>query len=75
MPINFVKLDMVKDSFTLIISGRLFLATMGCRIDVKRGKLTFFDVEENHAEFGLFKNCESSSYTFSCCGCDMFNPD
>jgi len=39
---------------TLIILGRLFLATARCRIDVKNGKLTF-DVDDEHMEFNLFK--------------------
>jgi len=47
-------LDMVKDACTYIILGRPFLATMGCKIDVNKGRLTF-DVGEHHAEFDLFK--------------------
>ena len=38
MPIDFVILDMAKDSCTQIILGRAFLAIMGCKIDVKEGK-------------------------------------
>ena len=39
MPIDLVVLDMVEDSRTQIILGRSFLATAGCKIDVKEGKL------------------------------------
>jgi len=38
MSINFVILDMAEDFRTQIILGRPFLATAGCKIDVKRGK-------------------------------------
>ena len=55
MPIDFVVLDMAKYSRTQIILGRPFLATAGCKIDVKEGKLTF-DVGEHHVEFGLFND-------------------
>jgi len=41
VPIDFVILDMAKDSRTQIILGRPFLATTGCKIDVKEGKITF----------------------------------
>ena len=41
VPIDFVVLDMAEDSHTQIILGRPFLATAGCKIDVKEGKLTF----------------------------------
>ena len=70
VPIDLVLLDMAKDSYTQIILGRPFLATTGCKIDVKEGKLTF-DVGEHHVEFGLFKDFESSPSTFSCCGCEV----
>jgi len=39
VPIDLVVLDMVEDSRTQIILGRSFLATAGCKIDVKEGKL------------------------------------
>jgi len=41
VPIYFVVLDMAKDPRTQIILGRPFLATAGCKINVKEGKLTF----------------------------------
>jgi len=69
VPIDFVVLDMAEDCRTQIILDRPFLATMGCKIDVKEGRLTF-DVREHHAEFGLFENVELSSVTFSYCGCE-----
>ena len=71
VPIDIAVLDMTKDSCTQIILGRPFLATARCTIDVKEGKLTF-DVGEHHVEFGLFKDCESSS-TFPCCRCEVFD--
>ena len=41
MSIDLVMLDMTEDSHTQIILGRPFLATMGCKIDIKERKLTF----------------------------------
>jgi len=67
VPIDFVILDIAKDSRIQIIFGRLFLATMGCKIDIKEGKLTF-DVGEKHAGFGSFKDFESSPSTFHAVG-------
>jgi len=40
VPIDLVVLDMVEDSRTQIILGRPFLATVGCKIDV-RGEADF----------------------------------
>jgi len=74
VPIDFVLLGMGKGSGTQINLGRPFLATVGCKMDVKEGKLTF-DVGEHHTEFGLFKDFESSPYTFSCCRCDVLDLD
>ena len=73
MPIDFVVLDMVEDYCTQIILGRPFLATAGCKIDVKEGKLTF-DVGEHHVEFGFFNDVKPSA-TFACCGCDTIDLD
>jgi len=67
-------LDMAEDAHTQIILGRPFLATVSCKIDVKKGRLTF-DIGEKYAEFGLFKNFESSPSTYSCCGCDVIGID
>jgi len=74
IPIDFVVLDIIENSRTQIILGRPFLTTAGCKIDVKEGKLTF-DVGEHHAEFGLFKEFDSSPSTFSCCGCEIIDSD
>jgi len=52
---DFVILDMASDAYVQIIVRRPFLATMDCKIDVKGGQL-IFNVEEHHAEFGLFKD-------------------
>jgi len=46
VPIDFVILDMAEDARTQVILRRHFLATAGCKIDVKEGRLTF-DVGEN----------------------------
>jgi len=74
MPIDFAILDTVDDSCPQIILGRPFLVTTGCKIDVKEGKL-ISDVGEHHAEFGLFKDFESSPPTFACCGCEVVDSD
>ena len=39
--VDFVILDIEEDTRTLIIHWRPFLATTGCHIDVKNGKLSF----------------------------------
>jgi len=70
VPIDFVILDMAEDARTQIILGQPFLATVACNIDVKESRLTF-DVGKHHAEFGLFKKYESSSFTLPCYGCDV----
>jgi len=70
VPIDFVILDMPEDSHTQIILGRPLLATAGCTIDVKEGKLTF-DVGEKHAKFGLLKDFKPSPSIHSCCGCEV----
>jgi len=74
MPIDFVILVMAEDSHTQIILGRPFLATAGCKIDVKEGKLTF-DVGECHTEFGLFKDFDLSHCTLPYCGCEVLDSD
>ena len=45
---------------------------MGCKIDVKEGRLTF-DMGENHAEFGLFKDLDSSPSTLPYYGYDILS--
>ena len=62
--IDFVILDMARDSHIEIMLGRPFSATVRCKIHVKERKLTF-DVGENHVEFDLCKDCKSSPYSFS----------
>jgi len=68
MPIDFAVFDMDEDCRTQIILGRPFLATIGCKIDVKEGRLTF-DVGEHHVEFGLCDDLKPAS-TFACYGCE-----
>jgi len=41
VPIDFMILDMAEDARIQIILGRPFLAIVGCKIDVKEGRLTF----------------------------------
>ena len=72
-PIDFVVLDMDEDCHTQIILRRPFLATAGCKIDVKEGRLTF-DVGKHHVKFGLFDDLKPAS-TFACCGCDTIDLD
>ena len=71
MPIDLMILDMAEDARSQIIIGRAFLTNAGCKIDVKEGRLTFV-VGEKHAEFGLFKDFESTP-TYSFCGCDVID--
>jgi len=52
--VDFVILEMKEDMRTTIIHGRPLLATVGCRIDLKNGKLSF-DVGDDHIEFNLLK--------------------
>jgi len=52
--VDLVILEMEEDAYTPIILGRPFLATVGCRIDMKNSKLPF-DVGDDHVEFNLFK--------------------
>jgi len=47
--VDFLILEMEEDTHTRIILRRSFLATIGCHIDVKNGKLTF-GVESDHVE-------------------------
>ena len=47
-------LEIEEDTRTPIILGRPFLATPGCRIEVKKGTLTF-DVGDALVEFNLLK--------------------
>jgi len=50
MLVDFAILEMEEDTWAPIILGRPFLATVGCRIDVKNGTLSF-DVGNGHVEF------------------------
>jgi len=65
VPVDFVILEMKEDTHTPIILGRPFLATAGCCIDVKNGKLSF-DMEDEHAEFNLIKASKFSSISSEC---------
>ena len=62
------------DARAQIILGRFFLDTMGCKVDAKKGRLTF-DVGEHHVEFSLFKDHEFSPSSLACCGCEVLASD
>ena len=63
--IDFMILEMEKDTRTPIIPGRPFLATARCDIDVNNGKLST-DVWANHVEFNLFKAYKFPSISDKC---------
>jgi len=63
--VDFVILEMEEDMRTPIILVRPFLATAGCRIDVKNGKLSF-DVVDEHGEFNLFTTSKFPSISDEC---------
>ena len=65
VPLDFVVLEMEEDTRTPIILIRPFLATAGCRIDVKNGTLTF-DVGDIHVEFKLLKVVKFPSISNEC---------
>jgi len=65
VPVDFVILEMEEDMHTPIILGRPFLATAGCRIDVKNEKISF-DVGDEHVEFNLFKTSKFPSISNEC---------
>ena len=70
MSMDFVILDIARDAFAQIILRRPFLAAVGYRIHVKSRQLTF-DLGDHHAEFGIFKDQDSSFASFAYCGCDV----
>jgi len=72
VPIGFMILYMAEDAHIQIILGRRFLTTVGCKIDVKEGRLTF-DVGQKYAEFSLFKGFECAPFTYSYYGCDAID--
>jgi len=65
VPVDFVILEMEEDTRTLVILRRPFLATAGCRIDVKNGKLSF-DVGDDHVKLNLFKASKFPSIFDEC---------
>ena len=65
VPVGFMILEMGKKTCTLIILGRLFLATVRCHIDVKNGKLSF-DVGGDPVEFNLLKASKFPSISNEC---------
>jgi len=56
---------MEEDMCTPIILGSPFLATAGCRVDVKNGQLSF-DVGDEHVEFNCFKVSKFPSNSDEC---------
>ena len=65
VPVDFVILEMEEDTQIPIILMRPFLATVGCRIDVKNGTLSF-DVGNDHVEFNLLKAAQFLSISDEC---------
>ncbi|KAJ8752535.1 hypothetical protein K2173_004823 [Erythroxylum novogranatense] len=70
VPVDFVILEMEKDTRTPIILGRPFLATVGCQIDVKNGKLSF-EIGEDCVQFDLSKATKFTSLSNDCCRIDI----
>jgi len=64
-PVDFVILEMKEDTRTPIILGRPFLATAGCRINVKNSTLTF-DVGDVHVEFNFLRAAKFPSISDEC---------
>ncbi|XP_050910047.1 uncharacterized protein LOC127123915 [Lathyrus oleraceus] len=69
---DFVIMDIKEDSHIPIILGRLFLATAGAIIEVKKGRLTF-EVGEEKVEFLLAKFLQAPTIDDSCCFIDVIN--
>jgi len=63
--VNFVILEIEEDTRTPIILERSFLATTGCRIDVKNGTLTF-EVGDVHLEFNFLRAVKFPSISDEC---------
>ncbi|KAM1642713.1 hypothetical protein EV2_012871 [Malus domestica] len=72
LPADFMVLDMDEDLTTLIILGRLFLATARTLIDVEAGTLTF-RVEDQTVVFKLFEASIHSSDKQECMCVDVLN--
>ena len=70
VPVDFVILKMEEDTRNPIILGRPFLATAGCRIDVKNSTLTF-DVGALHVEFNLLNVAKFCSISDECNNIDV----
>jgi len=70
--VGFVILKMEENTRTPIIPWKPFLATVGCHIDVKIGKLSF-DVGDDHVEFNLFKASRFPSISDECQMIDAVN--
>jgi len=65
VPIDFVILKIEEDMHIPIILGRPFFVTVGCRINVKNGKLSF-DVDDEHVEFNLITTSKFPSTSSEC---------
>jgi len=70
--VDFVILEIEEVTHNPIIFGMPFLATTGCRIDVKNGKLSF-DVGDDHVDFNLFKASKFPSISNECNKIDVVN--
>ena len=65
IPVDFVIPEMEEDTQALVIFGRPFLATAGCRVNVKNGTLSF-DVGNGHVAFNLVKAAKFPSISDEC---------
>ncbi|KAJ8755138.1 hypothetical protein K2173_018936 [Erythroxylum novogranatense] len=70
VPVDFVILEMEEDTRTPIILGRPFLATAGCQIDMKNGKLSF-EIGEDCVQFDISKATKFPSLSDDCCRIDI----
>jgi len=70
--IDFMILEMEEDTLNPIILRRLFLATAGCCIDVKNGKLSFH-MGDDHVDFNLFKAAKFPFNSDECNKIDVVN--
>lgn len=74
VPVDFMILDIAEDSSIQIFLGRPFLATIGCKIDVKGGSLSF-DYGGKYTKFSLFGTPNSPPNPRECFRINMLDED
>ena len=72
IPVDFIMLEMEKDTKIPIILGCPFLATARALIDVMNGRLTL-KVSEKEVEFNLFEDVKHPSFTDHIFQVDVLN--